>query len=228
MLRFPKSAGRRIVLPLAATCCGLLLTAISLLCVGWINAERWTASAEAAVAPPRPIYLPAPQREQQLPLEAASALTAEEYAPVPQVVAQPSQPAALKPPGLTTDGVGGVSMPSLGGARYGLGAAGSPTAGEAGSAEHRDHPARVLRRGQPRYPSWARNKGIEGFVVLRLFVGAEGTVSKVEVIRSQPPGVFDAAALRAARSYRFAPARKRGRRVKATLVQRMVFRLARD
>jgi protein TonB len=44
-----------------------------------------------------------------------------------------------------------------------------------------------------------------GTVVLRLFINEQGGVDKVEVLRSTPPGLFDATALEAASRARFSP-----------------------
>ena len=56
---------------------------------------------------------------------------------------------------------------------------------------------------EPRYPSQALSRKIEGYVVLRLQVTKEGTVSDVEVVDSDPKGVFEREAIRAAWRYKF-------------------------
>lgn len=60
-----------------------------------------------------------------------------------------------------------------------------------------------------------------GWVVLRLLVEEDGTVSAIGVVDSQPPGVFDAAALQAFRTARFSPAQRNGRVVKAEMLIRV-------
>ena len=42
-------------------------------------------------------------------------------------------------------------------------------------------------------------------MVLNLLIDASGRVTKAKVLESNPPGVFDQAALEAARSWRFSP-----------------------
>lgn len=58
---------------------------------------------------------------------------------------------------------------------------------------------------EPKYPSQALARKIEGYVVVRLQVTKEGTVSDVEVIDANPKGVFEREAIRAAWRYKFKP-----------------------
>lgn len=53
---------------------------------------------------------------------------------------------------------------------------------------------RAIRQLQPMYPIDARERGIEGQVTLRFVVDARGLVSDIEVLDSQPRGVFEKAA----------------------------------
>lgn len=61
------------------------------------------------------------------------------------------------------------------------------------------------RMPPPRYPAEAIRQGVNGSVMLLVTVGADGSVRDVEVEKSTPPGVFDAAAVEAARQWRLAP-----------------------
>ena len=63
----------------------------------------------------------------------------------------------------------------------------------------------TLVQVEPRYPSQALSRKIEGFVVVRLQVTKEGTVGDVEVIDSNPKGIFEREAIRAAWRYKFKP-----------------------
>lgn len=56
----------------------------------------------------------------------------------------------------------------------------------------------------PVYPQEA--KGISGKIVLKVLVGADGTVKDVKVESAQPSHVFDASAIKAAYSWKFTPA----------------------
>jgi protein TonB len=66
------------------------------------------------------------------------------------------------------------------------------------------------RQIKPRYPMSARRMGQSGQVLLRLFVDAEGAVREVNVVRAEPPGVFENASVEAVRRWRFSPALARG------------------
>ncbi len=62
-----------------------------------------------------------------------------------------------------------------------------------------------LVRIPPEYPMSARGKKIEGCVILRFTVTETGSVADPEVLRSEPPGVFDRAATRAVRRWKYQP-----------------------
>ncbi|NVK37168.1 MAG: energy transducer TonB [Gammaproteobacteria bacterium] len=58
---------------------------------------------------------------------------------------------------------------------------------------------------EPKYPSQALSRRIEGYVVVRLQITKEGTVSDVEIVDAEPKGVFEREAIRAAWRYKFKP-----------------------
>lgn len=64
---------------------------------------------------------------------------------------------------------------------------------------------RPLSRPEPAYPPQALAHGIEGYVVLEFTVTAAGTTRDVRVLDASPVDVFDAAALAAAREFRYQP-----------------------
>ena len=66
-----------------------------------------------------------------------------------------------------------------------------------------NRPLQLISGAGQEYPAAARQQGIEGYVVVRYDVEVEGRVTGAQVVVSQPPGVFDEAALRAVRSWRF-------------------------
>jgi TonB family protein len=57
----------------------------------------------------------------------------------------------------------------------------------------------------PEYPDRAYRQGLQGWVAVRLDVDAAGRPRKVDAIDSQPRGVFDRAAVKTVRSWRFEP-----------------------
>lgn len=76
-----------------------------------------------------------------------------------------------------------------------------------------DQPPRVLRAAMPRYPFTAKKEGIEGLVLLRFVVDEKGSAREPEVVKSEPEGVFDRAALDSIVKYIFKPAVKDGKDV---------------
>ncbi len=67
-----------------------------------------------------------------------------------------------------------------------------------------------LVRVDPEYPPRARQKGIEGWVEIEFTISPVGTVQDAVVIGSQPNFVFDRAALRAVRKWRYNPKMESG------------------
>jgi TonB family protein len=69
---------------------------------------------------------------------------------------------------------------------------------------------RYLEPIQPTYPKRARTMGLEGTVILRVGVNADGTVAEVAIHKSSGYPLLDQAAVMAARSRRFVPAKDGG------------------
>ncbi len=65
-----------------------------------------------------------------------------------------------------------------------------------------DGPLMAIVRVEPAYPVVAANRGLEGFVVVRFDVFADGTVGNVAVVRSSS-SVFERSAMQAAGRFRF-------------------------
>jgi len=63
----------------------------------------------------------------------------------------------------------------------------------------------------PAYPEEARLRGVEGRAILRLSIDATGRVASAELVESSGSASLDAAALDAARGWRFEPATLDGR-----------------
>jgi len=76
-----------------------------------------------------------------------------------------------------------------------------------------DEPPRPVRHVRPRYPSAAERKRIQGLVRIAFTVDTRGRVGKIEVLDSQPPGIFDEAAIASARRWRFVPGKVEGKPV---------------
>ena len=63
----------------------------------------------------------------------------------------------------------------------------------------------VIAAFPPQYPQSKANLGIEGYVVISLSVTAEGQVEDPYVIESDPKDVFNRAALKAIRKFKYKP-----------------------
>lgn len=62
-----------------------------------------------------------------------------------------------------------------------------------------------LVRVPPQYPIRAAERGIEGWVVLRFTITATGTVENPIVVDAQPKRIFDRAAIRALKKWKYRP-----------------------
>lgn len=82
-----------------------------------------------------------------------------------------------------------------------------------------------LVRFPPEYPMSANVQRIEGYVLLRFTVSETGTVSDPEVLRSEPPGVFDRSATRAVLRWKYQPQLANGKPIKVVSYTRVTFKL---
>lgn len=83
-----------------------------------------------------------------------------------------------------------------------------------------------LSQQPPRYPYKAAQRGIEGWVRVAFDVTASGSVENVEVIESDPPGVFDMAASQAVSRWRFKPRMVNGEAVPGRASQVVEFTIS--
>ena len=82
-----------------------------------------------------------------------------------------------------------------------------------------------LSNPPPAYPLTARQKGLEGRVVLRVKVGDSGAVEKISVKQGSGHEVLDQAALSAVKKWKFQPATIGGLKVADTIDLPVVFSL---
>jgi len=85
--------------------------------------------------------------------------------------------------------------------------------------------AAYLKNPKPAYPTQARKRGMEGRVVLRVFVRADGGVKSVVTNTSSGYGLLDRAARVAVLRWRFAPATRGGKVVAGEVLIPFDFRL---
>ena len=84
----------------------------------------------------------------------------------------------------------------------------------------------MLSRPKPDYPRKALRNREEGWVKVSFTVTAQGTVSDPKVVAAKPRRVFDSAALKAIRKWRFKPKKVGGRPVQTKATQLIEFNLA--
>lgn len=61
----------------------------------------------------------------------------------------------------------------------------------------------LLKAVPPNYPRAAERRAIEGMVKVSIDVNADGSVAAVNVIESQPAGIFDTSAINAVQRWKF-------------------------
>ena len=88
-----------------------------------------------------------------------------------------------------------------------------------------DQPPQPVFKVPPIYPMNASIKGIEGKVELIFLVQTDGIVSDIQVKDAFPKGVFEKAALRALKQWRFKPGTKNGQPVITRVYLPMRFQL---
>jgi TonB family protein len=80
-----------------------------------------------------------------------------------------------------------------------------------------------VRMTSPQYPESARKRGIEGWVELAFTVMPNGSVDDVEVRNASPADVFDDAAIRAVRQWKFEPVVRNGEKIQQRAMIRLKF-----
>lgn len=110
---------------------------------------------------------------------------------------------------------GGIALPKmeLGGVGFNL--------------DEVDEVPAALRSVPPQYPYGAKRRHVEGEVVVRMLVTSRGDPIRLSIHRSDPPGVFDKAALSAAKRWKFRPGRYKGKAVDTWVLLPFKFELTR-
>ena len=106
----------------------------------------------------------------------------------------PPPPAASKPQ--ARPDLGAMTIPVAGGLGLDFNLA-------VGAPQDRNVQPKI--RVPPEYPARALNRGIEGWVELEFTVDEQGNVVEPRVVRADPESVFDRAALRAVRKFKYNP-----------------------
>lgn len=93
------------------------------------------------------------------------------------------------------------------------------------SSKSVDTRAAIIAKPKPSYTKDARRFGVQGYVILRVALSANGKISRVRVVRGLPAGLTENA-IRAACKIEFRPALKDGQPVSQWVNVEYVFRLA--
>jgi len=80
-----------------------------------------------------------------------------------------------------------------------------------------------INKLEVQYPPRAAQENLQGWVELGFTVSANGTVSKVNILNSEPANVFDAAAAKAVTRLRYKPVLKDGRPIAVATMLRIAF-----
>ena len=89
-----------------------------------------------------------------------------------------------------------------------------------------DQKPTIISSPRPVYPEFALEAGIEGQVMVKIVIDKIGNVTSANIIKSIP--TFDAAALKAVKTWKFKPAVHEGRTVSVNMVIPIQFKLDMD
>lgn len=93
------------------------------------------------------------------------------------------------------------------------------------SLDEVDDIPQAIRSIPPEYPYVAKRNRVEGKVVVRMLVTSKGLPENLSIHSATPEGVFDKAALRAAKRWRFQPGKYKGQAVDTWVLLPFVFEL---
>ena len=82
---------------------------------------------------------------------------------------------------------------------------------------------KITNRSPMEYPTNAAKNSTKGFVIVNLLIAKDGSVELAKIIESHPKGVFDNTVLNGVRSWRFSPAKYKGKPVKVWAKQKVSF-----
>lgn len=85
--------------------------------------------------------------------------------------------------------------------------------------------AAYLNNPAPYYPNAAKQRGIQGKVLLNVVVKTDGSPLTVAVSRTSGSTILDEAALEAVRNWKFVPARRSGETVQANVIVPVEFKI---
>jgi protein TonB len=173
--------------------------------------ERAPVAFEIAPPPPKKKEKPKPRAAKPPPKRAVS----------PRLAPTPSLSAAISGLSFDLPGFDAADLRGVGDELLGAGSVKNMVMTE----ETVDKKPVPRRQVAPEFPPSARQRGVQGYVKLNLFINAEGLVEKVRVLEAEPRGVFDEAAVTAAQQWEFEPAEYNGTAVTGWFKRTVSFRL---
>lgn len=139
-------------------------------------------------------------------------------------------PSQTPEPGASSEEVKGIPAADVnGGGPIPAGEKGANAEGGSGeiSLNQVDKPPVPIKKVEPEYPLVARQKGVEGRVVVKFLVTTEGTVARISVIEADPQEIFEQNTLDAVEKWQFQPGRYHGKSVSTWVVLPIQFKLKR-
>ena len=85
--------------------------------------------------------------------------------------------------------------------------------------------AQYLNNPAPLYPKTARDRGIEGKILLEVVVKEDGSALNVKLLSSSGSSLLDESALEAVKNWQFIPAKKFGKFVQAKVIVPIEFKI---
>ena len=85
--------------------------------------------------------------------------------------------------------------------------------------------AKYLNNPAPLYPTTARDRGIEGKILLEVVVKEDGSALNVKLITSSGSSLLDESAIEAVKNWQFIPAKKFGKFVQAKVIVPIEFKI---
>lgn len=205
---------------LLSTCSMLLGAGMVFGSLFWMNEHggngppmNETRAVAFEVAPPPPKKKPKP-KVQKKPSTRPKALS-------PRLAPAPNLGAAIAGLAFDLPGFAASDLSGVGDDMLGAGAAKNMVMTE-DAVDKKPVPRRQVA---PEFPAKARQRGVEGFVKLNLFINVQGAVEKVRVLEAEPQGVFEVAATSAAQQWEFEPAEYNGGPVTGWFKRTVSFRL---
>ena len=86
-----------------------------------------------------------------------------------------------------------------------------------------DSKPKVSSRQPMPYPQSALKDGIKGYVIVNLLIAKDGTIELAKVLESKPQDVFDNTVINGIMTWRFTPAKYKGKPVKVWAKQKISF-----